>query len=219
VRLDLAGIGEAGGDDPELLSDESTYESWRADDVRGVLDLLRAAGVAERFVLGGLCSGANCSLQGALADSRVVGLLLINLFLVTWSSELIVERRQRVAVADRPSSAESRQLADAIDAFDLFGERDTEILLLFGRQEPLYDEFERHGLIDLLGRWPKIRLERIPSRDQMFRAQWLQRHVHERLDAAIARMLARAHASAGREPEELGHRADGVSMAGTVAPT
>ena len=84
VRLDLPGIGEAGGNDPELVTDESTYESWRVDDVRNVLNQLQAAGISDRFVLGGLCSGANTSLQGALADPRVCGALLINLFLVTW---------------------------------------------------------------------------------------------------------------------------------------
>ena len=100
VRLDLAGIGEAGGDDPELVTDESTYESWRIDDLRRVLDQLQAAGIAERFVLGGLCSGANISLQGALADSRVCGALLINLFLVTWSAALINERIRRAGLSD-----------------------------------------------------------------------------------------------------------------------
>lgn len=205
VRLDLAGIGEAGGEDPELVSDESTYESWRVDDVRGVLDQLQAAGIAERFVLGGLCSGANCSLQGALADSRVCGLLLINLFLVTWSSELIAERIRRAtagngrpngAVVGHGSSAERRQLADAIAAFDQLHERSTEVLMLFGEQEALYEEFAHHGLLERLDRWPNLRLERIPSRDQMFRAQWLQRHVHERVDDALERLLARLPAGA-----------------------
>ena len=205
VRLDLAGIGEAGGEDPELVSDESTYESWRVDDVRGVLDQLQAAGIAERFVLGGLCSGANSSLQGALADSRVCGLLLINLFLVTWSGELIAERIRRAAIADGlpnagvrslDCSAERRQAAEAIAAFDRLRERGTEVLLLFGEQEALYQEFARQGLLDQLDRWPNLRLERIPSRDQMFRAQWLQRHVHERVDEALERMLARLPAGA-----------------------
>ena len=100
VRLDLPGIGEAGGNDPELVTDESTYESWRVDDVRNVLNQLQAAGISDRFVLGGLCSGANTSLQGALADPRVCGALLINLFLVTWSSELIAERVRRATTAD-----------------------------------------------------------------------------------------------------------------------
>ena len=86
MRLDLAGIGEAGGDDPELMSDESHTSPGGSTMSGRVLDQLQAEGIAERFVLGGLCSGANCSLQGALADSRVCGLLLINLFLVTWSA-------------------------------------------------------------------------------------------------------------------------------------
>ena len=86
MRLDLAGFGEAGGEDPELMSDESTYESWRVDDVRAVLDQLQAGGGRRALLSGGPRSGANCSLQGALADSRVCGVLLINLFLVTWSA-------------------------------------------------------------------------------------------------------------------------------------
>ena len=75
-------------------------------------------------------------------------------------------------------------MAGAIAAFDQLRERGTEVLLLFGEQEALYQEFARQGLLDQLDRWPNLRLERIPSRDQMFRAQWLQRHVHERVDEA-----------------------------------
>jgi hypothetical protein len=78
-----------------------------------------------------------------------------------------------------------------VAAFDQLGERTTEILLLFGEQEALYQEFARHEVIDQLHRWPSIRLERIPSRDQMFRAQRVQQHVHERVDAALERTLAR----------------------------
>ena len=212
VRLDLPGIGEAGGNDPELVTDESTYESWRVDDVRNVLNQLQAAGISDRFVLGGLCSGANTSLQGALADPRVCGALLINLFLVTWSSELIAERVRRATIADGLSSArvrgldcsaERRQVADAIAAFDRLRERGTEILALFGEQEALYHEFAHQGLLDQLGRWPNLCLKRIPSRDQMFRAQWLQRHVHECVDEALERILARLPADANRLIEEV----------------
>jgi dienelactone hydrolase len=221
VRLDLAGIGEAGGEDPELRTDDSIHEPWRIDDVRGILDELQAAGIADHFVLGGLCSGAHCSLRGALADSRVQGLLLINLFAVTWSGELVAERGRRAAIAARlPNarehrvdrefvakamrylrpdrawrlwrrSAERRQRTDAIAAFDRLRERGTEVLLLFGEQEPLYEQFARQRLLDQLDRWPNLRLERIPSRDHMFRAPWLQRHVHARLDEAVKRALAR----------------------------
>jgi dienelactone hydrolase len=207
IRLDLAGMGEAGGEDRELLSDDSIHEFWRVDDVRRVLDVLEASGTADRFVLGGLCNGAYYSLHEALTDSRVSGLLFINLFVVTWSGELIAERARRAASVDALTndglhgldcSAERRNAADAIAAFDRLRERGTEALLLFGEQEPLYEEFARQGLLDQFDRWPNLRLERIPSRDQMFRAGWLQRHVHERVDEAIEGMLARFSRPANR---------------------
>ena len=93
-------------------------------------------------------------------------------------------------------------MAGAIAAFDQLRARSTEVLLLFGEQEALYQEFTRHGDLGQLDRWPNVRLERIPSRDQMFRAQWLQRHVHERVDAALERMLGRVPARRVRLLEE-----------------
>ena len=212
LRLDLAGIGEAGGDGPGLMSDESQYESWRVDDVRAVLDQLETEGIAERFVLGGLCSGANCSLHVGLADARVCGLLLLNLFLVTWSSDLIAERMWRSAVTqDAPnpddlstdSLLERRQVDAAIAAFNGLHDRGTAVLLLFGEQEALYQEFVRQGLIGQRDRWPNVRLERYQSGDQMFRAQWLQRHVHARMDDALERMLVRFPARKNRQLKEV----------------
>jgi alpha-beta hydrolase superfamily lysophospholipase len=80
VRIDLSGIGESDGDDPALLSDESFYYPWRTGEVLGVLDQLVARGLPERFLLGGLCSGSYQALHAALADQRIAGVLLLNLF-------------------------------------------------------------------------------------------------------------------------------------------
>ena len=63
--------------------------------------------------------------------------------------------------------------------------------------------FSKQGLIDQLDHWPNVRLERYQSGDQMFRAQWLQRHVHERLDEALGRMLARLPAQRNELLEEV----------------
>jgi hypothetical protein len=166
-----------------------------------MLDQLESAGIAERFVLGGLCSGAHCALQGALADPRVCGVLLINLFLVRWSSELVAERRRHEAWTDGrlpagdarslDSAAVRRQMLDAVVAFDRLSEQGTDALLMFGQQEALYEEFAHHGVLEMLTRWRNLRLERIPSRDQMFRARWVHRHVDECVDDALWRMLAR----------------------------
>ena len=98
-------------------------------------------------------------------------MVLINLFLVTWSSELIAERTRRAAIADGPPNPDVRSLDSPADAgrwrtrtaaFDQLHERGTEVLVLFGEQEALYQEFARQGLLDQLGRWPNLRLERIP---------------------------------------------------------
>jgi hypothetical protein len=48
----------------------------------------------------------------------------------------------------------------------------------------------RQGALDQLERWPNLTVERIPSTDHMFRALWLQRHVHESMDRGLDRVLA-----------------------------
>jgi alpha-beta hydrolase superfamily lysophospholipase len=78
---------------------------------------------------------------------------------------------------------------------DQLRDQGTEALLLMSYGEPLYDQFVRQGQLDDLGRWPNLTLERIPSRDHMFRALWLQQRVHASLDRALERVLARAVAS------------------------
>ena len=45
--------------------------------------------MADRFVLGGLCSGAYWSLRRALVDERVRGLLLLNLYAFEYSRERV----------------------------------------------------------------------------------------------------------------------------------
>lgn len=221
VRVDLSGIGEAAGADPELLSDANFYAPWRQEEVVGVCDGLQERGVADRFVLGGLCSGAYRSLQGALGDQRIVGALLINLYAFSWSPELVTERGRRNAVTTRFSvlvrqpfsreylikalryirpdnawrllrrSVERRQREITVQALDELNRRDVETLLLLGRNEPLLAALDRQRLIAEASRWPSLTIERIPSRDHMFRASELQRYVHERLDAAMTRILTR----------------------------
>jgi alpha-beta hydrolase superfamily lysophospholipase len=74
---------------------------------------------------------------------------------------------------------------------DQLRDQGTEALLLLCHGEPLYDQLVRQRLTERLDRWPNLTLERIPSRDHMFRALWLQEHVHASLDRALERTLAR----------------------------
>lgn len=78
VRIDLAAIGDADGDSSSLVDVRSYYGGSYLDQVRVVLDALRARGLPARFVLGGLCAGAYWSLQVAQEDSRVAGAVVLN---------------------------------------------------------------------------------------------------------------------------------------------
>ena len=116
LRVDLPGIGEADGDDPALLETPSLHASWREREIHMVLDQLREREIAERFVLGGVCSGAYMALRAGLADPRVVGLLLINLAAFSWSNELLIERTVRdslsIAFARLLEPTQQREVVD-----------------------------------------------------------------------------------------------------------
>lgn len=237
LRLDLPGIGESSGPAPRPLPDSENYGPERAHQALAVIDALHARGVAERFILGGLCAGAYWALHAALADPRVAGTLLINLYAFDWSEQLVVERGREqtlnafLARASRGrlrSHAATRQdgqvfwtpageepaaawrklspgrLRSALirpvqraqrptieAALHRLRDQGTETLLLLSRGEGLRDQLARQGVLGAQTRWPNLTIEAIPSRDHLFRALWLQRHVHAALDRALERTLER----------------------------
>ena len=73
VRFDLSGIG-----DSEPRTDELEPLNAALADIREVLDSLEAARQVRRFVLVGLCSGADHSIIYGGQDPRVVGMVLID---------------------------------------------------------------------------------------------------------------------------------------------
>ena len=78
LRIDLGGIGDSDGDASRFESDEAFYEPHFVGQARAALDVLEARGLAPRFVLGGLCSGAYWSLYAAIEDERIPAALLLN---------------------------------------------------------------------------------------------------------------------------------------------
>jgi dienelactone hydrolase len=73
LRFDLSGIG-----DSEQRHDKlSTIDSSLAD-IREALDFLAATQQASRFVLIGLCSGADHAVLHGPTDPRVVGMVLMD---------------------------------------------------------------------------------------------------------------------------------------------
>jgi alpha/beta superfamily hydrolase len=229
VRIDLEGIGDSDGDERVLLPDRTLYASSRISETLSVMDQLSELGLPNRFVLGGLCSGAYWSLYAALADRRVAGALMVNMYAFAWSEELIAERETSRSLgalrgrgwrklvrgdvsADQLANAlasmrpgrirtgaghpvESLQREFMTRALDRLRDQGTHALLLLSRSEPLYDQLVRQGVLARLDRWPNLAIDRIPSRDHMFRALWLQRRVHESLDRGLERALGGASMS------------------------
>lgn len=73
LRLDLAGLGDSG-----TRSDSLEYEKRAVADIRDAMDFLGAQWGIARFVLFGLCSGADNAHAVALEDSRVCGIVLLD---------------------------------------------------------------------------------------------------------------------------------------------
>jgi pimeloyl-ACP methyl ester carboxylesterase len=73
LRYDLPGIG-----DSERIGTGSHTELENLTATRAALDALEQAGVARRFIMIGLCSGADHSFRVACGDPRVAGAVLID---------------------------------------------------------------------------------------------------------------------------------------------
>jgi pimeloyl-ACP methyl ester carboxylesterase len=73
LRFDLSGLGDSGPRRDELGRDESMI-----GDTRDAMDSLAASHGVSRFVLFGICTGADQAVKVALADPRVVGAVLVD---------------------------------------------------------------------------------------------------------------------------------------------
>ncbi|HTT66610.1 MAG TPA: alpha/beta fold hydrolase [Gemmatimonadales bacterium] len=75
IRFDLAGHG-----DSARLTGQHSFEEQAVVDVRAAMDALGAAAQVRRFGIFGHCSGAYHGYGAALADERVVGLLMLDAY-------------------------------------------------------------------------------------------------------------------------------------------
>jgi alpha-beta hydrolase superfamily lysophospholipase len=98
LRLDLEGIGDAGGDSDRFTELSELYVPRLVEQVIAALDTLEARGSAQRFVLLGLCSGAYWSFQSALRDERVAAAFMLNPRALFWDPMLEVTRDFRRGV-------------------------------------------------------------------------------------------------------------------------
>jgi pimeloyl-ACP methyl ester carboxylesterase len=73
LRFDMAGLG-----DSARRKGSAPYQERAVQDVRDAMELVQQATGIDRFILGGLCSGADNSLRTAVADTRVAGIALLD---------------------------------------------------------------------------------------------------------------------------------------------
>ena len=72
LRFDFSGIG-----DSKVRADHVQFEKSTIDEIRQAMDFMQGALGSKRFVLMGLCSGADNAIRAAYQDRRVVGTILM----------------------------------------------------------------------------------------------------------------------------------------------
>jgi alpha-beta hydrolase superfamily lysophospholipase len=223
LRLDVEGIGDTEGDAGEYIDDAGLYVRKLVDQVLAALDALQERGVGDRFVLGGLCSGAYWSFHAALEDARVQAALMLNPRLLVWDPSLLEERAarefrrsvmrlsnwrkvhrvsgRRALAAARVGITSTRRLVrggrrDELEvAFDRLDSSGKRLMLLFSYDEPLHEELVARGQMRSLEGLRNLMLEYIPVRDHTLRPSWAQRRAHAAMDRALTRELAQGPAA------------------------
>jgi dienelactone hydrolase len=114
ARLDVAGIGDADGVSLGWGDSGAFYDGRHSGQVNAALDALAARGLPPRFLVVGLCSGANWGFHAAIADPRVVGAVLLNpgaLFWNRWTSLALGGRQvRRLAVVTTWARLRAREI-------------------------------------------------------------------------------------------------------------
>jgi dienelactone hydrolase len=117
MRFDLAGIG-----DSEPRRDALSFEEGAISDVKEAMDHLQKTRHIDKFVLMGLCSGADNSYQTTYRDPRVVGALMMDGYSYRtpeFHARYFVKRARKVpswrALAGRKLKALERRVRDYLD--------------------------------------------------------------------------------------------------------
>lgn len=179
LRVDLSGIGDSPA--AEGTADNLTYPEGGLADVSAAMDCLGRETGARRFVIAGLCSGADLAFQAARHDARVAGAVMMNprTFL-----ELGLERVEGQdpagGASDAVSTAEALRVTDGLATI---AGRGVDALLVVSARDPGIDFVDRHApeaMRAVLGR-PGCRRVDVPGADHTFTTLASQRRVTDLL--------------------------------------
>lgn len=101
VRIDIQGIGESDGGLAPYRDNRHLNSEERVEEVIAVVHELRARGVANDFLLVGLCGGAYWSFHALLREPAVRAAVAINPFALIWAAEFAPARDLRRVFVDR----------------------------------------------------------------------------------------------------------------------
>jgi len=76
LRVDLSGSGDSGG--PSDVPAGSPYPHCAIADVGAAMDLLQSKLGARRFIVAGICSGADIAFRAGVEEPRTAGVLVLN---------------------------------------------------------------------------------------------------------------------------------------------
>jgi hypothetical protein len=142
LRLDLGGIG-----DSITTSDAASFRDSAVADTREAMTGLTAAIGAERFVLFGICAGADNSIATALVDDRVAGIVLVDPAAYPTRRSQLRYLRMRLAEYRDPRDALRWGLGTAARrvrlAVALLGRRGVDDAASEGRELPPVETFHR----------------------------------------------------------------------------
>jgi pimeloyl-ACP methyl ester carboxylesterase len=99
LRFDIVGVGDSDGDGSHYADRGAFHRTEFVAQVTAAFDELERRGAPNRFLVGGVCSGAYWGLHAGLKDERVRGMLLLNLLAFDWTPELGAVRDSRRARA------------------------------------------------------------------------------------------------------------------------
>jgi hypothetical protein len=93
-RIDFAGLGDSIGPAGQEDALGALFETDRSADISAALDVLQSLGY-RHFAAHGLCSGAYHAFHGAVADTRIDALMLVNFPQFFWQNGETVEAAAR----------------------------------------------------------------------------------------------------------------------------
>jgi alpha-beta hydrolase superfamily lysophospholipase len=215
LRIDIEGIGDAGGDGSAYReSDDPFYTTRVTEQARAAVDLALQRGLPGRFALGGLCSGGYWAFQAALADPRVQSVIMLNPRLLFFDPKsdgqrdlrklrrLLTPTGLRQVKLEKLSLKRAARLGRhlfrrragsvpwAASALELLSQRGQQVVMGFSGEEPLYEEL--CGQLTLAGlERLGVQLSELPYKSHTLKPMKAQEAGHSLIDEAVKRALRR----------------------------